>query len=126
MSKTILIYNGAIKANHVGAFTRGGVIFDIVSPGYDSQGRRRTSWIQYVHEGVPVFETKMDCSLKESLELFDSLWKESIGDNASLLVKAIAAAKVERLSRFKDGKTGIEGAPALKVDGRPEGKKYPA
>ena len=48
------IYGGALKANKIGSFVLGGETFHIIRPGYDSQGRRRTTWTQFVHEDIPI------------------------------------------------------------------------
>lgn len=128
----ILLYDGAIRANSIGCFIRAGVSFEIVRPGYDAQGRRRISWTQFVWEGVPVFEVKKRAELSDAMDHFDAMWDEHIydkkagKDDADLLMRALNATKNERMSKFRDGRTGESPAPALSVDGRGEGKRYPA
>lgn len=120
------LYGGALKANQVGAFQRLGVNFQIIHPGYDTQGRRRTNWTQVVHDGVPIWEWKLSAPTDTVLAHFDSLWKESIGRNRRLLKSALKQVVNDRRSRFKDGITGVEPAPALVQDGRGPGKAYPS
>ncbi len=122
----IPIYDGVIKANRVGSFVRDGETFDIIRPGFDSQGRSHKTWTQFVHEGVPVYTIKLQANMTEALEQFDAVWEKSISPKPSLLKKALANAKADHKAKFKDGTTGIEPAPAVSVDGRPEGRKYPA
>lgn len=122
----IPLYDGALQANQVGRFARGGATFDIIRPGYDAQGRRRTTWTQFVFEGVPVFEVKRKVNLDVAMEIFDELWAEHIKDEHDLLLQALNSTRKDRLSKFRDGRTGESPAPALTVDGREEGKRYTA
>lgn len=122
----IPIYDGALQANRIGAFTRCGATFDIVRPGYDAQGRRRHTWTQFVFEGVPVFEVKKQVQLDAAMDQFDALWKQHIGADCDLLRRALQAARNERLAKFRDGRTGESPAPAVSVDGREDGKSYTA
>src|SRR6266567_406248 len=123
-SDLIPIFGGALKANLIGRFTRAGITFDIIRPGYDAQGRRRHTWTQFIVDGVPVFEVKKRIELDGAMDQFDELWTQYIKDDQELLVRAINAAKTERLSKFRDGRNGESPAPALTVDGREEGKRY--
>lgn len=122
----IPLYRGELMANRVGKIIRGDLEFDIIRPGYDSQGRRRASWTQFCIFGVPVYECKKHLTMGAAIKEFDRLWTLYIGDDLDLAQRAINAARVERKRRFRDGVTGESPAPALRVDGRPEGERYEA
>ena len=125
MSRDYLpIYDGAIQANRIGTFTRGGLTIHIIRPGYDSQGRRRQSWTQFVVDGVPIYEVKVRVELDVALKKFDELWAKFI--TPEVLPQALANCRNDHLTKFKDGVTGESPAPSLAHDGRPEGKRYPA
>lgn len=122
MTTTTLIYNGTIKANYIGEFSRGSIDFTIIRPGFDIQGRKRISWTQFVVDGVPVFEVRKRSTLEGAMDKFDALWDQHIGQDTELLRKAITACQKERLSKFQDGVSGESPAPTTKG---PE-REYPA
>jgi len=134
----IPVYDGEIRGNRVGRFLRAGITFDIIRPGYDAQGRRRHTWTQFLYEGVPVFEVRKLSEIDAAMDQFDDLWDEHIKVGAAtgalgldaydydLLTRALDVTKRGRLARFRDGRTGESPAPAYSVDGRGEGKRYPA
>lgn len=122
----IPIFDAALKANRIGGFTKGDEKFDIIRPGYDSQGRRRTTWTQITHDGIPVYTVKMDVDLNAVLKKFNDLWEKSIAPAPEVLKKALKNAKAEARSKFRDGKSGEAPAPALTVDGRGPGVQNPA
>lgn len=128
MSRDLIpLYGGQINANRIGTFTRAGVAFDIIRPGYDSQGRRRIAWTQFVYQGVPVYEVKLRADTTEAMKRFDQEWRRAIeGENAWKLIPALEACIKDRRAKFRDGVTGETPAPALAVDGRGDGKRYPA
>lgn len=127
MSRDYLpIYNGALKANRIGSFVRDGVVIDIISPGYDAQGRRRKPWTQFVVDGVPIYEWKLQADLDVVMKKFDELWAEFIAGDLSFLHEALANCRHDHLNKFRDGTTGNSPAPSLTHDGRPDGKQYPA
>jgi hypothetical protein len=121
-----LLHGGALKANQVGAFQRLGVNFQIIHPGYDSQGRRRTHWTQIVYDGVPIWEWKLNAPMETVTALFDADWKRHIGKNKRLLMHALRQTVAARAARFKDGISGVEPAPALHRDGPGEGVIKPS
>lgn len=122
----IPLYDGAIKANRVGSFQKDGHSFDVIRPGYDSQGRRRTSWTQFVYRGYPIFEVKVHADLARAIKQFEDRWAQSVTPNPELFEQGMRNAIAERKSKFKDGKSGFEPAPALRVDGRPDGTRRPS
>lgn len=125
--KSITLYpdhpDGGLKARVVGAFMRHGETLYVIRPGYDAQGRRRTSWTQVVHEGVPIWEHKLRADLPKILAQFDSLWQAAIGKNRKLSAEALEKTRQARTRAFKDGRSGVEPAPALSRDGRGEGRQ---
>lgn len=120
------LYDGAIKANKIGAFMMGGETFHIVRPGYDSQGRRQPRWTQFVHEDIPVYQVKLEVDLDTAMDRFEAHFKATIGEDRDLLARALAGSKSSHRARFKDGKTGVEMAPTATQDGINEGLRYPA
>jgi len=126
VSDRIPLYDGSIQGNRVGCFTRGDLQIDVIKPGFDSQGRSRQSWTQFVIDGVPVYEVKLRTQLPDAMRKFDDLWSKYIESDPSVLDKALAACRADRLAKFKDGKTEESPAPALSHDGRPDGKQYRA
>lgn len=127
MSREIhLLYDGAIRANKLGTFVKGGETFHIIRPGYCCQGKRRLDWTQVVHEDIPVFEVKTRVEMSEALDRFDAMWAKHIGTNTELLAKALKATKAEHRRKFRDGKSGESPAPSLTKDGRGVGKRYVA
>lgn len=127
--EALLLYpehaNGSIRANRIGAFVRGDKTFDIIRPGFDAQGRKRGSWTQVVHEGVPVYEVKVQTGLANVIAQFDQQWDRTIGADDELLGRALQAVKRERTTRYRDGESGESPAPALSRDGRGQGRRYP-
>jgi hypothetical protein len=123
---SIPLYDGALQANRVGAFIKGGRAFDVIRPGFDSQARKHKSWTQIVHEGVPVFTVKLLSPLEVVLARFEELWADLIGDDADLLARALEMSRNDHLRRFKDGVTGETPAPSLTRDGRDQGQSYPS
>lgn len=121
---TLPIYDGAIKAHKVSAFVKCGIGFDIIRPGYDSQGRRHASWTQIVHEGVPIYTARMMLPLEKFIARFEEKWAEHIGDDLVLMRRALEATKNDHMNRFKDGVTGETPAPSLSRDGQGEGINY--
>lgn len=117
------LYAGAIKANKVGAFVMGGETFHIIRPGYDSQGRRQPRWTQFVHEDIPIYQVKMDVDLDTAMDRFEAAFKTTIGDDRSLLAKALAGAKASHRARFMDSETGLEPAPTTSQDGPGQGRR---
>lgn len=117
---------GSIRANRIGGFVRAGRGFDVIRPGYDAQGRRRTSWTQIVHRGVPVFEVKVLAPLDKVLERFDTLWDKTLGADDALTERALAAVTRHRLSRFRDGYSGVAQTREVSQDGRGPARAYPA
>lgn len=121
----IPLYDGALRGNKVGSIVKGPRTFDIIRPGYDAQGRRRTKWTQIVHDGVPIFEMKVRTDMNAVLDRFDQLWGRFIGpDDCDLADRALAGVKRERTSKFRDGRTGVEPAPSVAIDGRGDGQRY--
>jgi hypothetical protein len=127
LSRDILpIYDGAIKANRIGAFVLGGETFYVTRPGYCSQGKRRSEWTQIVHEGIPIYEVKLSVDMAQVISNFETSWKRWIGDDRALLGKALTACKKERRKKFRDEKTGVEPAPTFSRDSTAQGLRYPA
>lgn len=124
MTKTLPLYGGALKANVLGSFVRGGETFHVIRPGYCIQGKRRTNWTQIVHEDIPVFESKMGMDLQGVTAKFRELWTNNIGDDPELLKRALAATKQERRRKFRDGRSGEAIAPATTRSKRDKGVKY--
>lgn len=118
--------NGEIKANVVGAFMRGGEGFYVIRPGYDAQGRRRQSWTQIAHDGVPIWEWKRIGDLSAILDHFDKLWAQHLGGDPKLLAKALTQTKALRRRTFRDGVSGETPAPSITRDGREPGIVYPS
>ena len=122
MSRDYLpLYDGSIKANRIGTFTRDGLTIHIVRPGYDSQGRRRQAWTQFVIDGIPIYEVKMRITETAAIKRFNELWTKYI--TPEIRDQAYVNCRKERLAKFKDGVTGESPAPALSPDGRPGGKQ---
>lgn len=119
------IYGGALKANKIGSFVLGGETFHIIRPGYDSQGRRRTTWTQFVHEDIPIYQIKMDVDLDVAIERFEAAFKVAIGEDRALLLEALKGSKASHRARFMDGETGQEPAPTATQDGVKVGRRYP-
>lgn len=119
------IYGDAIRANKIGSFVMGGETFHIIRPGYCIQGKRRQAWTQFVHDGIPVYETKVKSDMAQSIAQFERLWAKHIGADRDLLSKALSRCKDERRRKFRDGESGETPAPAMR-DGRSEGKRYPS
>lgn len=127
MSRQVhLLYGGAIKANKVGAFVLAGETFHVIRPGYDSQGKRRTTWTQVVHEDCPVFQVKVMTTLDQVIATFEDLFRRKVGDDPVVLARALEGSKSEHRRKFMDGKTGEAPAPTATRDGRDEGRRYPA
>ncbi len=126
--KTITLYEdhpqGSLKATVVGAFQRNGETLMVIRPGYDAQGRRRTTWTQVVYGDVPIWEWKRDAPLPHVLDQFDRLWKQTVGRDVDAARKGLAMTVSNRRTRFRDGVAGVEPAPALTRDGRPSGMTY--
>lgn len=116
------LYAGALQANEVGAFLKGGFEFAVIHPGYDAQGRRRTGWTQVVHEDVPIWEWKVQAPVKVALIQFDKAW-EACG-RPEVMAKALQQCKDARRACFQDGKAGESPAPSITRDGRGAGKTY--
>lgn len=125
MREVVPIYDGAIRANKIGSIVKGGETFQIIRPGYCVQGKRRMTWTQVVHEGVPIYEAKVWSDLNTFLDQFDSLWAKHIGSDPELLKKALHRCKEEHRRKFRDGTSGEAPAPSLTRDGRGEGRRYP-
>lgn len=121
---TIPLYEGQLMANRVGRIVRAGIEFDIIRPGYDTQGRRRTTWTQFCVEGVSVYEYRKQARLDKAIRQFDKLWAKRIGTNDDLARAAVAAARKERQGKFRNGTSGESPAPALRIDGRPDPTVY--
>ncbi|AXQ69242.1 hypothetical protein HOU02_gp483 [Caulobacter phage CcrBL9] len=130
VKKNLILYadheTGGLKARVIGSFMRNGQTFNVIAPGYDSQGRRRQSWTQVCVDDVPVWEWKLKAPVADVLKQFDKLMSKSIGKNKKLLKAAIAQTQANRRSRFRDGVSGVEPAPALTRDGREAGPSYVA
>lgn len=120
------IYGGAIQANKIGSFIMGGETFHIIRPGYCSQGKRRLTWTQFVHDGVPIYETKVRVELDKVIQQFESMWRRHIGDDLDLLARALANTKKEHLRKFRDGVSGEAPAPTVAHDGRKTRLSYPS
>ena len=116
--KTTPIYDGKIKARNASGMVRLGQNFQVIYPGYDSQGRRRQSWTQVVWKGIPIWETKLACTLSAAIAKFDSEMAKHVGKDTDLLVKALNQAAEHRRKRFQDGVTGEAPAPTLTADSR--------
>lgn len=125
MSRDYLpLHGGAIRANKLGTFVMGGETFHVIRPGYCTQGKRRATWTQIVHEDVPIFEVKLAVELPRVYEQFESQWARTIGKDRDLLARALTACKNERRRKFKDGVSGEAPAPGVTADGRGPGKTY--
>lgn len=120
------LFGGAIRANRIGSFVKGGETFHIIRPGYCAQGKRRTAWTQIVHGDVPVFAVKVSSTLPQVLERFEREWAKWVGDDAVILNKALDLCKNLRRRTFRDGVAGESPAPAVSVDGRSLGVRYSA
>uniref|UniRef100_A0AB74UGB2 Uncharacterized protein n=1 Tax=Caulobacter phage BL57 TaxID=3348355 RepID=A0AB74UGB2_9VIRU len=121
---TTILVHGVLEGNCVGRFVRAGLTFDLIRPGFDSQGNKKQTWTQVLHEGVPIYEAKVRTEVENVIDRFDDLWEVHIGEDEDLLKKALAAVKKERASKFMDGKSGVAPAPALAHDERPAPKTY--
>jgi hypothetical protein len=126
LSATVPLYGGVIQGHKVGSFLKGGEAFQVVSPGYCIQGKRRGTWTQVVHEDIPVFTVKMDVPLTKVMEQFDRRWDSVIGKDRELMQRALAACKAEHRRKFRDGASGEEPAPTISRDGRATGPRYTA
>lgn len=126
MSKTVSLYGGAIQAHKSGSFVKGGEAFQVISPGYCIQGRRRIDWTQIVHEDIPVFTVKMRCSVAKALKQFDMHWDKAIGKDRDLMQAALAACKKEHRRKFRAEDAGNAPAPTSARDGRRTGLRSPA
>ncbi|UTC29930.1 hypothetical protein BAJUN_03280 [Bajunvirus bajun] len=126
MSDRIPLYDGALKGNRVSSVVKAGLTFDFIKPGFDAQGRRRTTWTQVVHAGVPIYEVRVNTALDNVLDRFDAEWDKVMGDDRAFIDKALASVKRERLSKFMDGKSGVEPAPSLRDGKVASPKKMPA
>lgn len=122
----IELYGGQLTGNNIGSICKGKLNFDVIRPGYDAQGRKRLAWTQFIYDGIPVFEVKIKTDLPIALKKFDELWEQHIGNDHALALKALERCKIDRISKFRDGKTGESAAPSVVQDGRPDGKIYPA
>lgn len=120
---TIKLYDGSIVANRAARYSKAGLNFDIISPGYDVQGNKRETWTQFVYKGVPVFEIKLRVKVLQAIAQFDKLWDKHITTQKHVR-EALSQCMSARQKRFKDGKSGVEPAPALTVDGRPDPLEY--
>jgi hypothetical protein len=121
------LHGGAIRANLIGSFVMGGENFHVIRPGYCSQGKRRLTWTQIVHEDVPIFEVKFGSGeLVHVFDRFETMWKRTIGDDRDLLARALTACKAARRRKFKDGVSGEAPAPSAALDKRGEGRRYTA
>jgi hypothetical protein len=118
------LYDGALEGNCVGRFVRAGLAFDVIRPGFDAQGVKRQTWTQIVHEGVPIYEVKVRTDLDNVIDRFDALWESHIGDDEAFLARALASVKRERVSKFRDGKSGVASAPTLAHDDHPYPHHY--
>jgi hypothetical protein len=121
---TLPIHAGAIRANRLGSFVMGGETFHVIRPGYCTQGKRRDTWTQVVHEDVPVFEVKVKVELHYVFEQFETMWRRTIAEDRDLLARALAACKKERRRKFKDGTSGEAPAPGITSDKRGDGRRY--
>lgn len=101
-----------------------GFSFNIITPGFDAQGRKRAGWFQFIHEGTPIFEDKMANTIAVAVARFNENWAKTIGTDANLAKLALTAVKKARESRFMDGKTGNAPALSLTQDGSREGVVY--
>lgn len=122
--QTAPLYGEAIRANKLGAFVMGGEPFQVIRPGYDIQGRRRTTWTQIIHEDIPIFTARKDAPLREVIAQFESLWSRAIGEDRDLLLRALAACKKEHRRKFRDGESGEAPAPTISRDGKRETQAY--
>jgi hypothetical protein len=118
------LFDGSIKAVRIGSFVRHGFQFEVIRPGYDWQGRRRTAWTQIAHEGVPIFDIKTHMEAGNAIALFDQEWTKSIGRNKKLAKNALKRCKAMRMRCFRDGVTGESPAPSISHDGRGHGATY--
>lgn len=126
MTKTSLpLFDGAIQANLVGSFMKAGTKFDLIKPGYDSQGEVRRNWMQIVHEGVPIYDQKMQPTVKQTISSFEAQWEKIIGDDMELFARALASVKGERTSKFMDGESGEAPAPSVVIDGQTKKESRP-
>lgn len=127
---TITLYpehpGGELQANRVGSFVTGGLEFDIIRPGYDAQGRRRTGWTQFVVDGVPVYEVKVQTDLPTAMRRFNDQWARFIGGDKLLAQEAAQMARRERIAKFRDGRTGEAPSPSPTRDPREPGIRRPA
>ena len=129
--KTVTLYadhaRGSIKAHVVGGFMRGSRHLLLISPGYDSQGRRRTGWTQVVYGDTPIWEFKRQANSNEVCRQFAKLWDEAFGQrNTPLIEKALQMVVAARNKAWKDGESGMAPAPAITKDGRSAGQIYTA
>lgn len=118
--------DGAIRANRVGSFVHGGLTFDLISPGYDTQGNRRPNWYQIVHGDVPIFDHKYpNSTIDIVIDRFEALWEKTFGADLSILPRALEMTKQARRACFRDGRTAMSPAQSITRDGRGEGEVYP-
>jgi hypothetical protein len=120
------LFGGAIRANQIGAFLMGGEEFLVIRPGYCTQGQRRETWTQVVHEDVPIFAVKTGASLEAVIEQFETLWARYIGGDDRILQKALTLCKASRRRKFLDGVSAQAPAPTTLMDGRPDGISHVA
>lgn len=119
--KTLPIYDGAIIANRVGAFVKCGEGFQVIRPGFDSQGAKKSTWTQVIHDSIPIYTHKVSGELSVAMVEFDRQWAIHIGNNLELMKLALDACKKEHRRKFKDGLAGVEPAPTMTQDGRATG-----
>ena len=123
-AKTRSLYEGALKGRVVGAFVRLGRDFTVIRPGFDAQGRKRTTWTQVVVDDVPIWEWKITAPLDFVLAKFDSEMKRTIGRDKALFERALQMAQNRRRKVFRDGVAGEAPAPSVALDGRQGGRLY--
>lgn len=112
----IELYDGALKAHRAASFVKDGFYIEVVRPGYDSQGRRRNSWTQFSHEGIPIYEVRTQMPMRDAITRFDELWDDYFAANPGLLTDALEGVKRERRRAFKAKYSGVPPAPAATQD----------
>lgn len=114
---TTTIY-GDVEAHLVGQFLIDGHSIEVIRPGYDSQGRRRKVWTQFVWNGVPIYEVKVQCKLAHAIERFELNWARAFDESTPDEIKAaLEGARRERTRKFRDGRSGETPAPSITLDG---------
>ncbi len=115
---------GELIANKVSAFLLAGRFpVEVIRPGYDSQGNKRERWTQFVVEGVPIAEVKVEVPLRTAIDKLHEMMAP-IKDDRDLIGRGIEACRRQRIERWRDGVSGVETAPSINIDGHGPAEQY--